>query len=377
MKAASNREKRIIVRAGLFTALALGLAALVIFLIGKERQLFEKRVTYQAAFENVDGLTLDSPVRLGGLDVGRVTKISFSPDLGDRRIQVEVEVAARFAERVRYDSVAVVTNRGVLGDKSIDISLGSPKSPLVPDGGELKTGSSGELAELLKSSGELLDNAVTITRDLQKAVSAYSEPAIRDDVAAVVKSARKILEEVEKGDGLLHAVVYDKKTTQDARKLLSSLAQTAARLDGAVARADDLLREAKEGRSIAHASKAFEELGQAATQLAQLVEDAKQSKSGAVHQLVYGDASRIFADLGAAAADLKGISAAIRDGQGSLGALINDPTVYEDLKIVLGNLKRNRILKELVRYSISTSEDQERAAKIADPARPVAEPAKP
>ena len=53
----------------------------------------------------------------------------------------------------------------------------------------------------------------------------------------------------------------------------------------------------------------------------------------------------------------------ISKGEGSLGAIINDPTVYEDLKEILGNVKRNRILRELVRYSISNSEQVDKAGK--------------
>ena len=65
-------------------------------------------------------------MRLGGLGVGKVSKISFAPDLGDKRIIVTMEISNRFQERIRDDSVARVTGRGVLGDKAIDISLGSP-----------------------------------------------------------------------------------------------------------------------------------------------------------------------------------------------------------------------------------------------------------
>lgn len=377
MKATTGKERRLIVRVGLFMALGLGMGALVIVLIGKERQLFEKKVMYRAAFENVDGLKLDSPVRLGGLDVGRVTSITFSPDLGDKRIQVQMEVSRRFAERVRADSVARVTNRGVLGDKAIDVSLGAPEAALIPDRGEIQTGSSGELSQMLKTSGEILDNTVIITRDLKAAVAAYTEPELRKDVSALVKSARMIVEEVEKGNGVLHALVYDKRTSSDVKQLIASLTQSAVRVDRSIAQVEEVLKEIREGKGTAHAliydrqgAKAFEELGHAASQLSGLVADAQKSPNGAVHQLVYGDARGIFGDLGAAASDLKQITAQVKAGKGSLGAIINDPTVYEDLKILLGNVKRNRILKELVRYSITSGENVEKAGKVTDPGPP-------
>ena len=41
--------------------------------------------------------------------------------------------------------------------------------------------------------------------------------------------------------------------------------------------------------------------------------------------------------------------------------------MYEDLKEVLGNVKRNRVLRELVRYSISNNENVDAAGKPVEP----------
>lgn len=368
----AERERRLVVRAGLFVGLGLTLGAVVVFLIGRERNLFEKDTTYLGAFENVDGLALDSPVRLGGLEAGRVTGIRFSDDLNDKRIIVTMQVLKRYETRVRQDSVARVVGRGVLGDKAIDISLGSQDQPQLPAGGAIATGTSGDISSLLKATGEMIDNAVGITRDLRSGVAAYTGPAIRDDVTALVKSARSIVREVESGEGLVHDLVYEPSTTQSVRQLLASAASSAARLDQAIAKADALLGEVRGGQGTLHAlvydqkvASAITELGAAADELATLVHDAKNAKNGAVYQLVYGDARGLVVDLAQAAADVKGITAKVRSGEGSLGALINDPTVYEDLKEILGNVKRNRVLRELVRMSISNAEKIEAAGKPA------------
>ena len=60
---------------------------------------------------------------------------------------------------------------------------------------------------------------------------------------------------------------------------------------------------------------------------------------------------------------MKKITTRVNAGEGTLGAVINDPTVYEDLKEILGNIKRNRVLRELVRMSISNSDKIEDAGK--------------
>ncbi len=370
----AERDKRIVIRAGLFVGLGLLLAGLVIFLIGKERNLFDKQVLYFGAFENVDGLVLDAPVRLGGLQVGRVTKISFAPDLGDKRIMVTMEVATQFRDRIRRDSVARVTGRGVLGDKAVDISLGSPEAEPIPGAGEITTGTSGDISSLLKATGEIIDNAVGITRDLKSGVAAYTAPEVRNDVAVLVKSARNIIEEIEGGKGVLHTLVYDKRASDEVRILLASASASAAKLDSAIGQAEQILKDIRTGDGTAHAliydqkiAKAINSLGDAANEVSTLIHDAKTTKDGAVYQLVYGDAKSMLGDLGVAAKDIRDITTKIKAGEGSLGGVINDPTVYEDLKEVLGNVKRNRVLRELVRLSISNGENLEKAGKPAAP----------
>jgi phospholipid/cholesterol/gamma-HCH transport system substrate-binding protein len=365
-----SRQKRFIVRAGLFVSLGLALAGLVILLIGKERRLFDEQITYRAAFDNVDGLKLDSPVRLGGLEVGRVAAITFAPDLGDKRIVVLIEMPVRFSQRVRGDSVARVAGRGVLGDKAVDISLGSPDAEPIAAGGEMMTGSSGDITTLLKSAGEVMDNTVAISRDIRAAVAAYSDPQLTKDATAVIRSLKMILGEIETGKGPLHALVYDNRVTHDMKGLLGSMAKAAVRLDGALAAAEGILNEVHQGDGFAHAliyekkaGKALADIGSAAGELAILVRDARTSKTGAVHQLVYGDSRGMLSNLTDAAANLKQVTEKVNRGEGSLGGLINDPTVYEDLKQVLGNVRRNWVLRELVRMSISNGENMDALGK--------------
>ncbi|MGV3621443.1 MAG: MlaD family protein [Archangium sp.] len=370
----AEKEKRVIIRAGLFIALGLALAGIVVFVIGKERRLFEDQNVYTGAFENVDGLALDSPVRLGGLNVGKVSKISFAPDLGDKRIIVQMEISNRFQERIREDSIARIAGRGVLGDKAIDISLGSPDKPVVANKGELKTGLSGDISSLLKATGEVVDNVVSITRDLRTGVQNYTNDEITNDISQFIKSARNIATEIETGKGAAHTLIYDKRTSDDLKLIISRASEVALRLDGAVTKVDQLLGDIKNGEGSLHAliydkkvANAVTDLGEAADELAKIIHDAKNSKDGAVYQLVYGDAKTLMADLSQSAADVKAITTKIKAGEGTLGAVINDPTVYEDLKEVLGNIKRNRVLRELVRLSISNGDKIDDAGKQKSP----------
>ncbi len=371
------REKRFLIRAGLFVVLGLGLAAVVILLIGKERRFFDREHTYRASFDDVDGLKLDSPVRLGGLEVGRVSGIEFAPQVGDKRIIVSLKVSSKFSERIRGDTVARIGSRGVLGDKAVDLSLGSPSTPVVPEGGDLKSGTSGDVASLLKTAGEIVDNVKRISTEVQGAVTAYADPEIQKDLSGLLRGAHHVMNEIESGGGALHALVYDPKTARDVQGLLASAARATGKVDAAMGEAQALLSQARQGDGLVHSllydkrgDQLLRDLSGAANELSGLVADAKKTKNGAVHQLVYGDSKDLFADLGAAANNLKAITHKVASGEGSLGGLINDPTLYEDLIEVLGNVKRNRVLRALVRYSISNGEDLDKPGQSVAPAAP-------
>jgi phospholipid/cholesterol/gamma-HCH transport system substrate-binding protein len=64
--------------------------------------------------------------------------------------------------------------------------------------------------------------------------------------------------------------------------------------------------------------------------------------------------------------DLRVITGKIRAGEGTLGALVVDPSVYDDLRTVLGNVKRNKVLQELVRITVSNKGGLEQAGRPTD-----------
>jgi len=356
----TSQEKRLAVRVGTFVAVALALAGLVVLLIGQESQLFEKQVTFVTYFENVEGLTDQSPVWLGGLKVGRVEGVGFPSKPGEKRLEVRLKLNQEHAQRVRADSVVRLTSMGVLGDKAVDITVGSPDAAPLPEGAEIKATTGGDLASLMRGAAQVMEDSMAVSRTVRKAAEVYANPQVAEDMAASVHSLRNLLQEVETGDGALHALIYDKQTGQQVR-----VEQSLNHVEG-------ILDQVENGQGTAHqliyggeGAKALAELGSAAGQLAGLLQDAKDNPNGAVHQLFYGDAGTMFADLGSAAADIKQITAMVARGEGSLGGLIKDPTVYEDLRLVVGNVRRNKVLRALVRFAINNNAQAEE--QVAQP----------
>jgi phospholipid/cholesterol/gamma-HCH transport system substrate-binding protein len=97
--------------------------------------------------------------------------------------------------------------------------------------------------------------------------------------------------------------------------------------------------------------------------------------NGLAHSVIYGDDSsqQVMSNLNQASTDFRQIMSDMRAGKGTLGALLVDPSVYEDVKLMLGNVQRNQALRALVRYSIKRDEKSP-SVEVRDPS-PVKPPA--
>jgi phospholipid/cholesterol/gamma-HCH transport system substrate-binding protein len=81
---------------------------------------------------------------------------------------------------------------------------------------------------------------------------------------------------------------------------------------------------------------------------------------GVLHSLVYDEPREqdVVIEALEAGARLNNILAKVDAGQGSLGLMVNDPTLYEDLKLLVGGANRSRLVRTLV--DLSTEEEQGR-----------------
>ncbi|MCY3985481.1 MAG: MlaD family protein [Candidatus Dadabacteria bacterium] len=81
---------------------------------------------------------------------------------------------------------------------------------------------------------------------------------------------------------------------------------------------------------------------------------AIEKNEGFLHTLIYDD--QFAADMRSFSSNLAEVSRMIRHGEGSLGALVVDPSVHDSLKGVLGEAERNRFVRSAVKYMIEEKE---------------------
>jgi phospholipid/cholesterol/gamma-HCH transport system substrate-binding protein len=353
------------IRVGAFVLAGLVVAGIVVFLIGDEKRFFDAKVVYHTSFGDVQGLKTGAPVRLGGIDIGGVSRIAHSDDPTDGRLYVDLKVARREAVRVRKDSVAHIENKGLLGDKMIQITPGLPDAPLVPADGFIKGEDPTDFTNVFSEIGAMSKHAEQILQNLEITSKALANAQMQDDIRGSIHSVNIILKQVAEGNGYAHRFLADPTEAERVSHLLSTLDKTATETESTLAEVQKAATRVNTGPGFVHellygekSNDALANFGGAAAEVASTLRGIREG-NGLAHSIVYGgDASsqQVSANLGAITADLRQIVADLRAGKGTLGALLVDPSIYEDAKSVLGNVQRNDALRALVRYSIKQDE---------------------
>jgi phospholipid/cholesterol/gamma-HCH transport system substrate-binding protein len=157
-----------------------------------------------------------------------------------------------------------------------------------------------------------------------------------------------VVREAREGRGLLHALIYD----PDSADILARLHRTGEELEG-------LVRTTREEiQGLARMTR---------EELQALAREAREGK-GLVPSLLFDPAgSKVLEDVRAAAenvravaADLQTITARLRQGEGTIGGLLEDPTVYEDLSALLRGANRSTLLKSLIRSTVEEGAREKR-----------------
>jgi phospholipid/cholesterol/gamma-HCH transport system substrate-binding protein len=349
------------VKVGIFVLAGLALVTLTVFLIGDDAHYWERKVHYVAPFKDVQGLKPGSPVRLGGVDIGTVTGVGYDDKRGsDDRIFVKLAVIKGEARRVRVGAVAHVNNKGLLGDKMIEITIPDLTAPAQPPDSELKTEEAGDLMAQVNDLSAQVKRTLTNIEGLTKA---FGDPRFSEDVRRSAEDLRLIFDGVARSDSAVHRLLMDPQEGDRLDRTIENVDGVLTRLSTLLGQLSNVTEQVRSGKGIAH-DVLYN--GDLSSNLAMTLEEvhkdlvAIREGNGVAHALVYGDdqTQRVMGNLSKMSDDLRSIVADMRAGKGTIGALLVDPSVYEDVKSAVGNVERNQVLRALVRYSIRADEQR-------------------
>jgi phospholipid/cholesterol/gamma-HCH transport system substrate-binding protein len=252
-----------------------------------------------------------------------------------------------------------MNSKGVLGDMVVDITIGDARQPALEDGATIRTAEAASLSRTLEEVEQVIGGVQTLVSDVNARVRETLTPQIASDVGRITHSTAELLEGVEQGGGLAHQVIYDKRLAADATATVRDAQHASERLGRSLARVDELLTRVRDGDGLLHGliyadggTQTAEDFRRLASDFAAVSESVRRGPSLA-HSVLYDpDQAELVDDLGQMARILRRLAEEMDEGKGTVGGLLKDPTAYQNLTELLGNLKRNALLKAAIRLTI-------------------------
>lgn len=191
------------VRLGIFVFTGLFLFVLAVYLLGNRQNMFGNNVKISSVFKNVNGLQLGNNVRFAGVNVGTVRGITI---INDTAICVDMFINERTAQLIKKNALATISSDGLVGSMIVNIIPNEIQVlESIETGDTIHSISKIATADMLTTLNTTNENAAMLTQDLLSITSA-----------------------INKGEGLLGALIKDQGMVNDVKQSLNNLQETTA-----------------------------------------------------------------------------------------------------------------------------------------------------
>ncbi|RZL33272.1 MULTISPECIES: MlaD family protein [Pedobacter] len=274
--------------------------AIALLIIGynflKGNSIFSSETTLFARYTRVDGLTVSKPVLINGYQIGRVAKLQLEPG---------GTILATLSINSKYDipenSVAKLEGTDLLGSKAIVMSLGNSK--------------------------KMAEDGFTLNANVEK--------GLMEQVQPVQKKAELI---IGKMDSILSSVnsILNPNFQKNVDKSFNSIAGTLASLETTSKKVDGLV--GSESARIEAIFKNVEGITANLNNNNQKISDILTNINTVTDKFAAANFKQTLDNANNAIADLQSVITGIKDGKGSLGLLLNDDKMYQNLNNASKNL---------------------------------------
>ena len=246
--------------------------------------LFDKSRKFTISYEKVDGLSISNPVTMNGFKIGKVQKINFNPN-NTRELLVDILIDNDVV--FPKTSVAELYETGLIGGKAIAIIPDYENdSTIAFDGDQLKGVIKPGLTELVN---QIL-------------------PQVQLQIEAVMKNAEIVFKNIN--------TLFDEDTKQELRSsiedfsnLTKSLSETSNEISSLITNNSDNI------------SFAISDFKKASNNIKSISESISSK-----------EVSEISSNLNTLVNNLNSISKSLKDSEGTVGRLINDKSIYNNLE---------------------------------------------
>ena len=209
-------------KVGSLIVIAIMVLGVALYKLGQAVNLFAKRYELHAFLKEAGGLRKGGAVMVAGQLAGVIKEIELLPVDNDtlRNVRLVFGIDQKLQEQVRRDSKARVKTLGLLGDKIIDISPGTPRTSALRSGDTLRVQESLDYEQVLTKAASAVDDVVGLTKDMrtltQSLVSGkgtigqlLTNPALYIQLESTLGRTNAMLARVQNSNGTLARFLDD------------------------------------------------------------------------------------------------------------------------------------------------------------------------
>jgi len=242
------------IKLGLFVLAGILFLIIMLYLIGKNQDLFSSTFVLKTRYENVQGLVSGNNVRYAGIEAGTVRRIEV---LNDTLVEVVMIVQNKMKPFIRKNAVTSIGTDGLMGNKVINIVASREAAGIVEAGDVLASRETFVTDDILRTLNKTSRDIAVVAENLKTTVvrinnstaiwQLLNDKEVPDDIRAAASHVKlatlraadmmtdlnKMVADIKAGKGSLGRIVSD-------TVLAVKLEATIDRIDGLGADADRL-----------------------------------------------------------------------------------------------------------------------------------------
>lgn len=264
----------------------------------KGNAIFSSETVLYAKYSHVDGLGVSKPVLINGYQIGRVDLLTLQPD---GSIIATLKIKGKY--EIPKNSIAKLESIDLLGGKAIVMQLGT--------------------GNIYAQDGDTLNANVA--------------KGLLETVQPVQKKAEVI---IAKMDSILTSVnsILNPNFQKNVDKSFNSIAATLTSLEATSKKVDNLV--GSEGSRISAILANVEAISANLKNNNDKINGILTNINTVTDQVAAANFKQTIDNANKAVADLQGIVSKVNNGQGTLGLLVNDTKMYDNLNNASMNLDK-------------------------------------
>lgn len=291
---------------------ALAVLAFAGYKLGQAANLFTDRYELVAYLDNANGLRPGGSVTLAGQLVGSVKEIEFLPVDFDttRNLRIVARIDEAVRDQIRRDSRARLRTMGLLGDKVLDISPGTPEFAVLEPGDTIRVATALDYEAVLAKAAGAVDDVVLLTRDLRTITNGLARGqgtmgqlltnrAMYDQLTSAMARANALFANLQNPNGTLGRMLNDPTLYNRLTNAVASLDSTLAAVNSSEGSLGRLLRDTTLYANLTGIAQGADSL------MAMLTNEQGTLGRMMTDQTLYDQLNKLTSDLGAVLADVR------------------------------------------------------------------------